>query len=94
MGIDGNEEGQQFEEGSFEDPEDGGDVDMEAEQIYALLQKMSARLGYLPGMHDVCFAVAVVEQYKLAKDPMQLELLESTVRSKLATPFDPNMLLE
>lgn len=68
----------------FEDPEDGGDVDMDAEQIYALLQKMSARLGYLPGMHDVCFAVAVVEQYKLAKDPMQLELLESTVRSKLA----------
>jgi hypothetical protein len=76
----------------FEDPEDGGDVDMEAEQIYALLQKMSARLGYMPGMHDVCFAVAVVEQYKLAKDPVQLELLESTVRSKLATPFEASEL--
>lgn len=71
----------------FEDPEYGGDVDMDAEQTHALLQKMSARLGYLPGMHDVCFAMAVVEQYKLAvaagEGAEQLELLEQTVSEKL-----------
>ena len=63
------------------------DIAMDAEQTYALLQKMSARLGYLPGMHDVCFAVAVVEQYKLAvaagEGAEQLKLLEQTVSEKL-----------
>ena len=64
----------------FEDPEDGGDVRLDAEATYALLQKTSSRLGYVPGMHDVCFAMAVLRQYGLAKDPMQLELLEEKVR--------------
>ena len=68
----------------FEEPEYGGDVDMEAAPAAELLKKMGSRLGYVAGMHDVCYAVAVMEQFKLAKDSMQLELLQKTVEKCVA----------
>jgi|EP01047_Picozoa_sp_COSAG01_P012410 hypothetical protein len=75
----------------FEDPEYGGELDPDCAMTFSLIQKMGARLGYVAGMHDVCFAMATMEQYKLAKAPSQLELLQETVEKCAVQPDSLNI---
>jgi hypothetical protein len=72
----------------FEDPEFGGDLEMNASMGYSLLKEMSSHLGFVDGMHNICFSLALVKLYKLTKNSAHLEQLEMIVGSFMERP-DP-----
>lgn len=64
----------------FDEAEYGGGLrEDNVAQFFSILKQMGSRLGYVAGVHDACYAMALLEQYKLSLNPVLLELLQSTI---------------
>eukprot|EP01050_Picozoa_sp_SAG11_P008222 SAG11_NODE_715_length_7626_cov_7.675435_2_plen_835_part_00 len=75
-----------LERSCFEDPDYGGELESNASVVCDLLKSMSSRLGFCEGMHDVCFALALVQLYNKTKSAYHLEQLESVVKKFISQP--------